>query len=326
MHRPPLTFEPLFMERVWGGRRLAERFAKALPEGAVIGESWELVDRPEAQSVVAAGAFAGLTLGELWRSGEREALFGAPSAGAGERFPLLIKLLDCEQTLSVQVHPPAAVARELGGEPKTEMWVIVDAVPGAHLFTGLREGVTPQQFEAALSGGADVSELLFRHDVQTGDAMFLPSGRIHAIGAGNVILEVQQNSDTTYRVFDFNRAGLDGHPRQLHVPESLASIDWNDFEPPLVTADGVALVHAAEFEVDRLTVSGSEPAAPEGRCGIFIALDGAVSCGGARFLAGQLFLLSADAEARTLVAGAPAVTVLRAMLPAPLAPLTPLAH
>jgi mannose-6-phosphate isomerase len=316
MNRAPLSFEPLFMERVWGGRRLAARFGKALPEGAVIGESWELVDRPEAQSVVSTGEFAGATLGELWRSAQREALFGAEALAAGDRFPLLIKLLDCEQTLSVQVHPPAQVAPALGGEPKTEMWIIVDATADAHLFTGLRAGVTRERFEAALNAGEDVSEMLHRHDVQTGDVMFLPSGRVHAIGAGNVILEVQQNSDTTYRVFDFNRPGLDGRPRELHVSESLESIDWDDAEPPLVIADGETLVHNEVFEVDRLTVSHPVPGAPAGRCGALMAVDGAVHCGGQRFSAGQLFLLTADADARELVpAHAAPVTVLRAMLP-----------
>jgi mannose-6-phosphate isomerase len=314
VEREPLTFEPLFMERVWGGSRLADRFSKALPAGAVIGESWELVDRPEAQSVVAAGPLAGRSLGELWRSADRKALFGADAAGAGDRFPLLIKLLDCEQTLSVQVHPPAELASELGGEPKTEMWIVLDATADAHLFTGLRAGVTRDAFERALSAGLDVSDMLHRHDVHPGDAMFLPSGRIHAIGAGNVILEVQQNSDTTYRVFDFNRRGLDGQPRELHVGESLMSIDWDDAEPALVVPDGETLVHNAIFEVDRLSVSETTAAAPEGRCAILMAADGTVRCGSGSFGAGQLFLITADAEVRTITADAP-VTVLRAMLP-----------
>ncbi len=314
--RAPLTFEPLFMERVWGGQRLAERFDKPLPDGATIGESWELVDRPEAQSVVAAGEFAGMTLGELWRSDKRAALFGADAVHAGDRFPLLVKLLDCEETLSVQVHPPPEVAPALGGEPKTEMWVIVDAAPGAHLFAGLRAGVRREDFEAALTAGDDVSGMLHRHDVGTGDVMFLPSGRIHAIGAGNLILEVQQNSDTTYRVFDFNRPGLDGKPRDLHLAESLRSIDWDDTEPGLVVPHGETLVHNAVFEVDRLQVGDPRPAAPSGRCAILMAVDAEVRCGSERFAPGQLFMLTADSDDRTLtVDGGPPVTVVRTMLP-----------
>jgi mannose-6-phosphate isomerase len=315
--RAPLTFEPLFMARVWGGRRLADLFDKPLPAGAVIGESWELVDRPEAQSVVADGEFSGSTLGELWRSDRRAELFGAGATGG--RFPLLIKLLDCEQTLSVQVHPPAAVASALGGEPKTEMWVVVDASAHAQLFTGLRRGVTRAGFEAALTAGEDVSAMLFRHAVRNGDVMLLPSGRIHAIGAGNVIVEIQQNSDTTYRVFDWNRPGLDGLVRDLHIPESLASIDWDDYEPPLVVPDGETLVHNDIFDVDRLTVSSSRPvpAAPDGRCAALIPIDGAVRCAGRRFEPGRLFLVPADASERALAAdGDRPSTVLRAMLPA----------
>jgi mannose-6-phosphate isomerase len=315
-----LTFEPVFMERVWGGRRLQELFAKPLPARAVIGESWELVDRPgEAESIVAAGPHSGRTLGALWRSKDRPALFGSAAASRrlGERFPLMIKLLDCEQPLSVQVHPPASLAASLGGEPKTEMWVVVDATAGAHLFTGLRRGVTRESFEAALAAGEDVSGMLFRHDVRAGDVMFLPSGRVHAIGGGNVIVEIQQNSDTTYRVFDFNRPGLDGRPRELHVPESLASIDWDDIEPPLVIPDGERLVHNDIFEVDRLTVSAPRVVASTASCAVLIPVDGSVSCGDSEFAAGELFLVPA-AGARSLpiapASGDP-VTVIRAQLP-----------
>jgi mannose-6-phosphate isomerase len=322
----PLDFEPLAMERVWGGRRLADRFGKVLPAGAVIGESWELVDRPEAQSVVAAGHdLAGQTLGELWRSPDRARLFGAraasPAAGAGQRFPLLVKLLDCEQTLSVQVHPPADVATELGGEPKTEMWVILDATPGAVLYVGLRRGVTRAHFERALAAGEDVSACLHRVGVAPGDAMFLPSGRIHAIGAGNLIAEIQQNSDTTYRVFDFNRLGLDGVPRPLHVAESLASIDWSDVEPSLLEpvpfpgGDGAALVRDPLFEVDRLVVAPADPprpSAPEGECAVLVVAAGEVVVDGRRHGPGTTLLVPADAGCRGELTGDG--TVLRAVL------------
>ena len=314
----PLTFEPVFMERVWGGRRLAQLFGKSLPEGAVIGESWELVDRPgEAESVVTGGEFAGQTLGSLWRSEDRGTLFGTAAAARGDRFPLLIKLLDCEQTLSVQVHPPPAIAKSLGGEPKTEMWVILDAKPGAELLTGLRAGVTQASFEAALTSGQDVGEMLYRHSVRAGDVMSVPSGRVHAIGAGSVIAEIQQNSDTTYRVFDWGRPGLDGKPRQLHIPESLASIDWSDIEPPLVVPDGEQLVHNDIFEVDRLSISDPRVVASPASCAVMIVVDGEVECGHADFEPGQLFLVPAADAASLPVApldGGP-VTVIRAQLP-----------
>ncbi|HAM71711.1 MAG TPA: mannose-6-phosphate isomerase, partial [Verrucomicrobiales bacterium] len=134
--------------------------------------------------------------------------------------------------------PPASKAAALGGEPKTEMWYIVDATPEADLFVGLKQGVTRAQFEEKIASG-DVAECFHRHEVKAGDCMFLPSGRVHAIGAGNVIFEIQQNSDTTYRVFDWNRVGLDGKPRELHVQQSLESIDFTDFEPSLASAEDV---------------------------------------------------------------------------------------
>jgi mannose-6-phosphate isomerase len=163
----------------------------------------------------------------------RAELLGDAKPANENRFPLLCKILDAREKLSLQVHPPAGRAVELKGEPKTEMWFIADAAPGAELFVGLKRGVTRAEFEEKVEAGA-VAECFHRVPVRAGDAMFLPSGRVHAIGAGLVIFEIQQNSDTTYRVFDWNRVGLDGKPRELHVAQSLASLDFNDFEPALV--------------------------------------------------------------------------------------------
>jgi mannose-6-phosphate isomerase len=227
----PLTFHPRFKERVWGGRKLEELYKKALPPGVPIGESWEISDRPGDASVIANGALAGKDLHWLMENHAAELLgAGKPLAG---RFPLLIKLLDAQEKLSLQVHPPAAKAAALGGEPKTEMWYIAQAEPGAELFVGLKKGISRPEFEAHLKHGT-VAECFHRIPVKSGDAMFLPSGRVHAIGAGLVIFEIQQNSDTTYRVFDWNRVGLDGKPRDLHVAASLESIDFQDFEPGLL--------------------------------------------------------------------------------------------
>ena len=310
-----IVFRPLFMERVWGGRRLEELLGKPLPPGAVIGEAWEVVDRPEAQSVVAGGEHEGRTLHDLWMGPDRARLFGARAAAAwGDRYPLLVKILDCEDTLSVQVHPPAAVAARLGGEPKTEMWVVVAARPGAHLFAGLRPGVTRAGFETALRAGEDVSALLQKVDSAAGDVMFLPSGRVHAIGAGNLIFEVQQNSDTTYRVFDFHRPGLDGRPRELHVDESLASIDWDDVDPPLVRPDGDVLVAADVFEVERWAVAGERRATTPGESAIVAVAGGEATVAGATLRPGDFALVPADA-ADPAVRGDGA-TVLRIQLPA----------
>jgi mannose-6-phosphate isomerase len=229
----PLTFKPIFKERVWGGRALERLYKKHLPPGVPIGESWEISDRPGDASVIANGPLAGKDLHWLMENHERELLGDAKSANG--RFPLLIKILDAQDKLSLQVHPPAQKAAELKGEPKTEAWYIADAAPGAELYVGLKNGVTRAEFEQKIKTGA-VAECFHRVPVRAGDTMFLPSGRVHAIGAGLVIFEIQQNSDTTYRVFDWNRVGLDKKPRELHVAESLASIDFNDFEPGLVTS------------------------------------------------------------------------------------------
>src|SRR5579862_8126615 len=259
----PLTFQPIFKERVWGGRALERLYKKKLPPKVPIGESWEISDRPGDASVIANGPLAGKNLHWLMENHERELL--GESKAANGRFPLLIKILDAQEKLSLQVHPPAHKAAELRGEPKTEAWYIADTAPGAELYVGLKRGVTRTDFENKITSGG-VAECFHRLPVKTGDAMFLPSGRVHAIGAGLVIFEIQQNSDTTYRVFDWNRVGLDGKPRELHVAESLASIDFNDFEPKLVDDKFVngpnfasrRLVQDPLFNVHETTVETSE--------------------------------------------------------------------
>ena len=260
----PLTFHPIFKERVWGGREIEKLYGKKLPAGKCIGESWEISDRPNDESIVANGKFAGKSLRWLMGNHARE-LLGDARPATGNRFPLLVKILDAREKLSLQVHPPENKAAELRGEPKTEIWFIADAAPGAELFVGLKRGVTRAEFEKKISDGS-VAECFHRVPVRAGDAMFLPSGRVHAIGGGLVIFEIQQNSDTTYRVFDWNRVGLDGKPRELHVAQSLTSIDFNDFEPkPVETkfVDGPNfkwrhLVQDSLFNVHEMTVEISE--------------------------------------------------------------------
>ena len=229
----PYKFAPALIERVWGGNAL-RRYGKLVPNGKRIGESWEISDRDDVQSVVANGADDGKTMHELIETYGSQ-LLGTNCRGPGQsRFPLLIKLLDARERLSLQVHPPDAVARKLGGEPKTEMWYVLEAEPGAHLIAGLHRGVTREKFQIALeqaSGSSRLEDCVYRFPVSSGDCFFVPSGRLHAIDAGVVLVEIQQNSDTTYRVYDWGRVGLDGKPRQLHVEESLACINFDDFEP-----------------------------------------------------------------------------------------------
>jgi mannose-6-phosphate isomerase len=228
---PILTFEPILKERIWGGRQLQSLYGKPLPPNLPIGESWEISDRPGDESVVAAGPWQGKTLRQIME--ERPADLLGPLQPMPKRFPLLIKIIDAHATLSLQVHPPPALAAELGGEPKTEMWYVAQAGPAAELFVGLKNGVTRAEFEKQLACGA-VADCFHRIPVHAGDAMFLPSGRVHALGADIMIFEIQQNSDTTYRVFDWNRVDAAGKPRQLHLAESLKSIDFADFQPSLL--------------------------------------------------------------------------------------------
>jgi mannose-6-phosphate isomerase len=231
----PITFKPLAMERVWGGRRFETLEGKVLPPDVPVGELWEVVDREEAQSVVDCGLFEGQTLQSLW-SNHRGEIFGADYLSMdAKRFPLLVKLLDAADKLSVQVHPPASKAVALGGEPKTEVWYFLESQPGAVVYAGLKNGVMRDEFEKRLDGGG-VEETLHSIPVHTGESIFIPSGRLHAIGGGNLIAEIQQNSDTTYRVYDWGRTGLDGIPRTLHVRESMESIDFEDFEPCVSSA------------------------------------------------------------------------------------------
>jgi mannose-6-phosphate isomerase len=285
----PIVFEPLFMERLWGGRRLESLFGKRLPPTARIGESWEIVDREDAQSVVHEGPLQGLTLNELWTQ-HRDTVFG-PGLPEAPRFPLLFKLLDAQERLSVQVHPRPENAASLGGEPKTEMWYVLDALLESDLYAGLKRGVTRAAFELALREGR-VAEMIHHLPIKAGDAIFIPSGRIHAIGTGNVIFEVQQNSDTTYRVFDWNRLGLDGQPRALHIEESLQSIDFEDFEPALIPAGQEQLVACAFFDVEKWTLPAPRPS-NGGGFAIFCVAGGRVECGGREFHRGEFFLVPA---------------------------------
>ena len=222
------------------------------------------------------GTVAGKNLHDLWTNHRSEIFGDIPDA---PRFPLLIKLLDAREKLSVQVHPPNELARELGGEPKTEFWYIAAAAPDAELYVGVREGSTRQDFEQALRDG-DVARHVHRIPVQAGDAMFLPSGRVHAIGAGNLIVEIQQNSDTTYRVFDWNRLGTNGKPRALHIEESLRCIDFADYEPALTKTPGETLVRHSHFQVEKWQLDAPRPAAPAGKFAIVFCLSGQIECAG----------------------------------------------
>jgi mannose-6-phosphate isomerase len=292
----PLRFIPLYKERPWGGRNLGQLLGRTLPAGGPIGESWDLVDRADAQSVVADGPRSGMSLRQLLAIQGRSILGFEPQ---GRRFPLLVKWLDCRERLSLQVHPPAAMAATLGGEPKTENWYVVSAEPGAGVYAGLKPGVTPPEFLAAQREDR-LEELLVRLPVTAGDSVFVPSGTVHAIDAGCVILEVQQNSDTTYRVHDWGRVGPDGKPRELHLKKSAASIDWRAPPARVIPAKpGLTLVDAPEFRLRQLSVTeGQALLSPRsGQAAVICVVHGGVSLPDGRVLAkGDVALVPADFE------------------------------
>ncbi|MDF2959932.1 MAG: mannose-6-phosphate isomerase [Paenibacillus sp.] len=220
----PLLFQPEMKERVWGGRAL-EQFGLSLPEGP-IGEGWMIGDHPNGTTKVVNGELAGLGLDEIREQYGKE-LFGTKGfSEKNGRFPLLIKLLDCQDDLSVQVHPNDHYERLPQGElGKTEMWYILDAKPGAKIIYGLNDGVTREQLAEAIADNR-ILDCLREITVEAGDSFYIPAGTVHALGAGVLVAEIQQNSDSTYRLYDYNRLGLDGKPRELHIEDSLNVIAY----------------------------------------------------------------------------------------------------
>lgn len=220
----PLQFEPQFKERVWGGRAL-EQFGLTPPEGA-IGEGWMISDHPNGITKIVNGALAGTGLDVLREQFGAEWFGKNGLSGKSQRFPLLIKLLDCNDDLSVQVHPTDDYDKLPAGElGKTEMWYILSAKPDAKIIYGLKENVTREQLAAAIESG-QVMDQLQEVSVKAGDAFYIPAGTVHALCSGVVVAEIQQNSDTTYRLYDYNRPGLDGKLRELHIEDSLAVIAY----------------------------------------------------------------------------------------------------
>lgn len=251
-----LTCTPVFQERLWGGRKLETTFEYDLPQGN-IGECWGISAHPNGMSVVTSGQYEGRTLAELWEA--KRQLFGAYTL---DSFPLLVKLLDAADDLSVQVHPNDEEAMRLEGEPygKTECWYVVEAEQGAELILGHTAETKEQLVEAIANGEWDI--LLRRQPVKAGDFIFVPSGTIHAIGEGIVILETQQSSDTTYRVYDFDRTDDKGKTRELHLDQAIEVTTVPD-TPKIVhsTTKNVrggtiqTLIETDEFNVYRMEVT-----------------------------------------------------------------------
>ena len=307
----PLVFEPIFMERVWGGRRLESLYGKRLPSAALIGESWEIVDRPEAQSVVHEGPLRGLTLHELWCKHRAEIFGNVPDS---PRFPILCKLLDAQENLSLQVHPPRAMAKKLGGESKSELWFIANAAPKARLYAGVKKGTTRDGFAKSIEQGR-IDKHLHALEVNTGDAIFLPSGRMHALGAGVVLVEIQENSDTTYRIYDWDRTKKGRAARQMHVAEAMQCVDFKDVEPGLLRPEGESLVRNELFEIEKWILPGDREIAESGRFAIVVCLNGEIDCAGRKFKPGDFFLVTAQQQERRVRPTGNDISLLRVTLP-----------
>jgi mannose-6-phosphate isomerase len=287
----PLKFKPRFVEKIWGGRKLETVLGKALPPGKPVGESWELYDFPPGvvdqsggwvSSVVANGPLAGRTLHDL--VGEHgAALHGDVPLLNGQQFPILIKFLDAREDLSLQVHPPKAYAdAHPGSHLKTEAWYVMENDPGARLYRGLLGGVSAEAFREGIADGS-VMQLVNAVEVEPGQCFFLPSGTVHALGAGILVAEVQTPSDTTFRVFDFNRLES-GKPRKLHVEEALQCIDFSDAspqgtrrrkEPAELPASATRLVSSDYFTIERVRFdAGVQGTVPYDQPAIWMMLHG----------------------------------------------------
>jgi mannose-6-phosphate isomerase len=320
----PLVLDPAYKDYVWGGSRIPALFDRPLPPG-IYAESWELSDRAEGMSHIANGVWKGAPLADLVARGG-DSLLGRGRTSAA--FPLLVKLIDARERLSIQVHPDDASATAGFGEAKTEAWHILHAQPGAQVFAGLKPGTTDSGFLAALRENR-LEDCLQAFPVTAGDTIFIPGGRIHAICEGLVLLEVQQNSNTTYRVYDWGRVGKDGKPRDLHLEQALRVIRWEDpapvtVRPRLLASAGSArveeLVACAHFVLERLDLVADLPVHHGGSSfhALFTqsgALDVSSDAGTVRVPRGRTCLIPAALNRYTLTPAEAPARVLRVSLP-----------
>ncbi|QDU63773.1 putative mannose-6-phosphate isomerase GmuF [Planctomycetes bacterium Pan216] len=323
MALPPLVLDPYLRPQIWGGRRLESVLGKTLPDDGSYGESWEVSAHRHSVSRVADGPFEGMLLTDL--CAERAAELYGTNRPENDEFPLLIKFLDAQKLLSVQVHPDdETAARLLGNERgKTESWVVLDVQPEGRIYAGLKEGVTRDDLQRHLEAGT-TDECLYSFQPKVGDCLLLEAGTVHTVGGGVMIAEVQQSSDATFRLFDWNRLGTDGVPRQLHIEESLESIDWNrgplhPLEPTEIAGfpDGVqgqGLSRSPFFAMDRYRFSAPLRNPYENKLSIWMILDGFVELESPTerrgFPKGTTVLLPASASEATWHPNSGEVTIL----------------
>lgn len=267
----PLVFRSVCKEYIWGGTRIAQKYHR-MPSLNTCAESWEIADRPEGESIVSQGPLQGCPLHQLIAD------FGPELLGTASRaavFPLLIKLIDAKQSLSIQVHPSEDSSHRYGGEAKTEAWYILDAEPGAAVYAGFKESMTPAALEQTIKEGTLPSHLN-RIEVKNGDVILISGGRVHAIDKGSLLLEVQQNSNTTFRIFDWNRYNPDGSQRELHIAQALQHIDWTDHASARISPspsiqltefnESTILVQTDYFTIHRHRLTGTYPVPADSSC------------------------------------------------------------
>ncbi len=294
----PLRFEPVFRSYIWGGGRLKTVLNKPIPDDEnIYAESWEVVDHGEDQSIVANGSLKGRTLASLVAD-EGESLLG--NHHPQTQFPLLFKFLDCQRKLSVQVHPNDEQGAKLNPPDlgKTEAWVIMSAEPGSCLYAGLRPGIDATTLRQHIENGT-CEEALHKIQPQPGDCVFIPAGTVHALGDGLLVAEIQQASNTTYRLFDWNRVGADGKSRPLHIEQGLAVTDY-DRGPISIsdaakteTANVERLVACDKFVLDRVMFSGTHAIGGDNTCHIVVVLEGEITIANETVQHGETVLLPA---------------------------------
>lgn len=254
----PMSFEPILKSVIWGGSKIAP-FKGIVTDQTCIGESWEVSGVPGHESVVAEGPDKGKTLGELVRLYKGQLVGEKVYRRFGDTFPLLIKIIDAAGDLSLQVHPDDELAAERHNSlGKTEMWYIIDTDPGAVICAGLTQNITPEEYAERVADNT-LMDVVAHHESHPGDTFFLPAGRVHSIGAGNMLVEVQETSDVTYRIYDFGRTDAEGRPRELHVEQAKDAIDYNVYpdyrtKPQEFTGSISMLVECSHFSVARIHI------------------------------------------------------------------------
>ena len=301
MNLYPMKLAPAVKEIIWGGDKLKTDYHKEAPFDK-LAESWELTVRPDGMNVIENGEYAQMTLGDFIEKAGN-AVIG--EGYDGDRFPLLIKFIDAKQDLSVQVHPDDQLAQQRHGcAGKTEMWYIMQAAEGAKIYAGLNQTITPEQYEQlataeTVNGHSPMQDVIATHDSHAGDIFFLPAGRLHAIGAGNLLAEIQQTSDITYRVYDFGRKDANGNTRELHVQQAKDAIDYTVYPDYRATYDptqtNAELVQCPYFKVNRIVVEKqAQIDLHTNSFVVIICLEGQADVNGVPMHQGETLLVPAD--------------------------------